>query len=88
MMIPAGCVLITDDGRGLAGEIAGRLADFEVDVRIVNPAETDLTDAGAVNELLSRVRDENGSIGGFIHLAPLAQADDTGNVGPFGLTGM
>ena len=75
-MIPAGSVLITDDGRGLAAEIAGRLADFEVDTILVDPTETDLTNADAVNDLLARLREEHGSIGGLIHLAPLAEVDE------------
>src|SRR5690606_32466079 len=76
IMIPAGSVLLTDDGGGLAAEIAGRLADFEVDSIIINPRDINLTDADAVEDLLARLREEHGAIGGLIHLAPLAALAD------------
>ncbi len=75
MLIPSGTVLITDDGRGLAAEIAGRLADFEVNTLVIDPELTDLTDPNAVDEWLTQVREEQGSIGGLIHLSPLAELE-------------
>ncbi len=73
MLIPTGTVLITDDGRGLAAEIAGRLADFEVNAVLINPHETNLENAEDVEELLAALKEEHGSIGGFIHLSPLEE---------------
>ena len=71
--IPAGAVLLTDDGRGLATEIANRLSDFEVNAIVIDPNDVDLTDEKAVNDLLAELRDEHGAIGGLIHLSPLAE---------------
>jgi len=79
ILIPAGSVILTDDGRGLAIEIAGRLADLEVSTMLVDPNQIDLCSAEAVGELLARIRNEQGAVGGFIHLSPLAElhSDDT-----------
>lgn len=76
-IIPSGSVLITDDGRGLATEIAGRLAEFEIEAIVIDPQEIDLTDENAVEQRLNQLRDEEGSIGGLIHLAPLAELAET-----------
>lgn len=76
-LIPSGSVLITDDGRGLAAEIAGRLGEFEIDAIVIDPEETDLTDEDTVEKRLNAIRDEEGSIGGLIHLAPLAELSET-----------
>jgi NAD(P)-dependent dehydrogenase (short-subunit alcohol dehydrogenase family)/acyl carrier protein len=76
-----GAVLFTDDGRGVAWEMAGRMADLgqkTVLVRMTRggaPAEgygADLTDPAAVADLLRRIRSEHGPIGGLVHLLPLA----------------
>ncbi len=75
MLIPSGSVLLTDDGRGLADEIAGRLADFEINTITINPNEVDCTDAKAVAELLATLKEEHGAIGGLIHLSPLAKVN-------------
>jgi len=85
MTIPSGAVLLTDDGRGIAAELASRLADFgQQTVLLRMPAEgkqdgdgvfyADLTDAEAVSNLLSRVRQQVGPIGGLAHLLSLSEA--------------
>src|SRR5262249_39919068 len=77
-------VLFTDDGCGIARELAGRLADFgqkTVLLRMGNPAQdnghadvyhADLADPQAVEELLRTIRREIGPIAGLVHLLPLA----------------
>jgi acyl transferase domain-containing protein/NAD(P)H-dependent flavin oxidoreductase YrpB (nitropropane dioxygenase family)/NAD(P)-dependent dehydrogenase (short-subunit alcohol dehydrogenase family) len=81
-----GTVLFTDDGRGLAWEMAGRMADLGQKTALVRMASAgapavegyaaDLTDPAAVAELLRRVRSDLGPIGGLVHLLPLAGALD------------
>ncbi|MBX7166293.1 MAG: SDR family NAD(P)-dependent oxidoreductase [Pirellulales bacterium] len=89
-LIPSGTVVITDDQRGIARHFASRLADFGqqvVLVRMVPGAaavdevdgiyRADLADAEQVEALAERLRNECGTIGGLVHLAPLAaQAGD------------
>jgi acyl transferase domain-containing protein/NAD(P)H-dependent flavin oxidoreductase YrpB (nitropropane dioxygenase family)/NAD(P)-dependent dehydrogenase (short-subunit alcohol dehydrogenase family) len=81
--LPRGAVLFTDDGRGIAREMAGRLADFgQQTVLVSHDAGSDnsradlvhanLTDAGAVEALLGRIRRQHGAIAGLVHLLPLA----------------
>jgi acyl transferase domain-containing protein/NAD(P)H-dependent flavin oxidoreductase YrpB (nitropropane dioxygenase family)/NAD(P)-dependent dehydrogenase (short-subunit alcohol dehydrogenase family) len=77
-----GTVLFTDDGRGVAWEMAGRMADLGQKTALVRmvgagaPAAegyaADLTDPAAVAEVLRRVRADLGPIGGLVHLLPLA----------------
>jgi NAD(P)-dependent dehydrogenase (short-subunit alcohol dehydrogenase family) len=81
----AGIVLLTDDGRGVAREVAGRLADLGQKtalLRIGSATEddgradvfhADLTDPAAVDDLLRRVRKQAGPVAGLIHLLPLAE---------------
>ncbi|MEQ8787393.1 MAG: SDR family NAD(P)-dependent oxidoreductase [Pirellulaceae bacterium] len=86
LTIPSGAVLLTDDGRGIAADLAGRLADFgQQTVFLRMPVEgqqdgdgvfyADLTDPQAVSDVLSRVRQQVGTLGGLVHLAPLAEAN-------------
>jgi acyl transferase domain-containing protein/NAD(P)H-dependent flavin oxidoreductase YrpB (nitropropane dioxygenase family)/NADP-dependent 3-hydroxy acid dehydrogenase YdfG len=84
MLIPSGAVLITDDGRGVATEVASRLADFGQETVLIrhrdNPSDqdgdgvfyADLTDEAAVLDLAGRIRKAVGAIGGLIHLLPLS----------------
>jgi NAD(P)-dependent dehydrogenase (short-subunit alcohol dehydrogenase family) len=73
VLLPRGTVLITDDGRGVAREVAGRLADFGQKVVLLRHGiDADLTDPGAVADLLRRVREEDGPLAGLVHLLPLA----------------
>lgn len=85
MVIPSGTVLITDDGRGVARELAGRLADFGQRTVLIRMAKgepprinddvcyADLTNPDAVAELLARLRRSVGPIAGLAHLLPLAE---------------
>jgi acyl transferase domain-containing protein/NAD(P)H-dependent flavin oxidoreductase YrpB (nitropropane dioxygenase family)/NAD(P)-dependent dehydrogenase (short-subunit alcohol dehydrogenase family)/acyl carrier protein len=72
---PAGAVVLTDDGRGTARELADRLADLDVKTVLLRP-DADLTDPAAVTESLGRLRDEHGPVSGLIHLLPLAEPPD------------
>ncbi len=89
-MIPSGAVVLTDDGRGVARQIAERLADFGQPTVIIAMAvdhehngdgySADLTDPGAVARLVDRLRGEFGSIGGLVHALPLAPVDEPANL--------
>ena len=78
-----GVVLFTDDGRGIAREMAGRLADFGQHVALVahgaagegggGSLHADLTSPQAVDGLLRQVRAEHGRVSGLVHLLPLAE---------------
>jgi acyl transferase domain-containing protein/NAD(P)H-dependent flavin oxidoreductase YrpB (nitropropane dioxygenase family)/NAD(P)-dependent dehydrogenase (short-subunit alcohol dehydrogenase family)/acyl carrier protein len=86
---PTGTILITDDRRGTARELADRLAELDVKTVLIRHADSepasdgtfaaDLTDPAAVADLASRLRDTCGPIAGLIHLLPLAEpsANDT-----------
>ena len=86
-VVPSGTVIVTDDGRGIAPAVAAKLADFDVNVAIVRMSgegskgwTADLTDPEEVEDLLKRIREEAGSLGGLIHLMPLAEiANDGGD---------
>lgn len=84
LLLPRGVVLFTDDGRGIAREMAGRLADFGQKTAFLRHGAThengqadvfhaDLTDAHAIESVLKKVRQEFGPIAGLVHLLPLAQ---------------
>jgi acyl transferase domain-containing protein/NAD(P)H-dependent flavin oxidoreductase YrpB (nitropropane dioxygenase family)/NAD(P)-dependent dehydrogenase (short-subunit alcohol dehydrogenase family) len=95
LMLPRGTILFTDDGRGIAREMAARLADFgqkcvllRHDCQDAHASPfapdgsrwcADLTEPRAVENLLKRLRDEEGPLAGLIHVLPLAQppADET-----------
>jgi NAD(P)-dependent dehydrogenase (short-subunit alcohol dehydrogenase family) len=86
MLIPSGAVLVTDDGRGVASEVASRLADFGQETVLIRHQTdasdqdgesvfyADLTDEAAVLDLADRIRKSIGTIGGLIHLLPLAES--------------
>jgi NAD(P)-dependent dehydrogenase (short-subunit alcohol dehydrogenase family) len=79
-----GAVLFTDDGRGVAWQMAGRLADLGHRTALLRMPEAggdeaggrmfrvDLTDPRAVEDALRQVRQELGPIAGLVHLLPLA----------------
>lgn len=74
---PSGTVVITDDGLGVAQELADRLAELDIKTALVRMGKNqgfaaDLTDPTAVTELLTRVRDKCGPVSGLIHLLPCA----------------
>jgi acyl transferase domain-containing protein/NAD(P)H-dependent flavin oxidoreductase YrpB (nitropropane dioxygenase family)/NAD(P)-dependent dehydrogenase (short-subunit alcohol dehydrogenase family) len=79
-----GAVLLTDDGRGIAREMAARLADLGTPTALLHMMggseagegifTADLTDPRAVGDLLGRVREKIGAIAGLVHLLPLASA--------------
>src|SRR5262249_39066768 len=83
LMFPRGTILFTDDGEGIAREMAGRLAEFGQKSVLLrhgpltddgggNVFQTDLTDPQAVDNLLTKLQ-EAGPIAGLIHLLPLSQ---------------
>ena len=83
LMFPQGTIVFTDDGQGIAREIAGRLADFGQKSVLLRhgpagPADStdvlqaDLTDPQAVQDLLAKLQ-ESGRIAGLIHLLPLGR---------------
>ncbi|HEY63310.1 MAG TPA: SDR family NAD(P)-dependent oxidoreductase [Caldilineae bacterium] len=84
-LAPDRVILITDDGRGIAGEVAGLLR--QRGHRAVLIANTpgaareagdqymaDLTSPERVQALLAEIRQAHGPIGGLLHLAPLKGA--------------
>jgi acyl transferase domain-containing protein/NAD(P)H-dependent flavin oxidoreductase YrpB (nitropropane dioxygenase family)/NAD(P)-dependent dehydrogenase (short-subunit alcohol dehydrogenase family) len=84
LRVAGGVILLTDDGRGVAREVAGRLADFGEKTALLRMGSAaqddgqadvfhaDLTDPAAVADLLRRVREQAGPIAGLIHVLPLA----------------
>ncbi len=80
---PSGTILITDDGRGTAHELADRLAELDIKTALIRMASdhsaqqggysTDLTDPDSVQKLLVNIRNTYGSVSGLIHLLPLAE---------------
>jgi acyl transferase domain-containing protein/NAD(P)H-dependent flavin oxidoreductase YrpB (nitropropane dioxygenase family)/NAD(P)-dependent dehydrogenase (short-subunit alcohol dehydrogenase family)/acyl carrier protein len=67
---PAGTVLFTDDGRGIATALADRLGEFDVKTAVIR--ETGLMDPATVTGLLAKLRADHGPLAGLIHLLPLA----------------
>ena len=84
-LVPSGAVLLTDDGRGVAAELAGRLSDFGQAAILIRTGSAemigedeqvycaDLCDPDAVDELLARLRQEAGPIAGLVHAATLGE---------------
>src|SRR5262249_29966231 len=80
LALSSGAVLFTDDGRGVAPELAARLADLGQRTAVLRHRPgadgtghaADLTSPSAVAALLERVRAEVGPVSGLIHLLPLA----------------
>ncbi len=81
--LPGGTIVFTDDGRGIAREMACRLGDLGQKCVFLHTGSfagngqadvfhADLTDPAAVAELAQRLRQEIGSISGLVHLLPLA----------------
>jgi acyl transferase domain-containing protein/NAD(P)H-dependent flavin oxidoreductase YrpB (nitropropane dioxygenase family)/NADP-dependent 3-hydroxy acid dehydrogenase YdfG len=83
LAFPAGTILLTDDRRGTASELADRLAELAVNTAIIRMADgqtvpdgvfaADLTDPAAVADLLEQVRQICGPIAGLVHLLPLVE---------------
>jgi acyl transferase domain-containing protein/NAD(P)-dependent dehydrogenase (short-subunit alcohol dehydrogenase family) len=84
--LPGGTLVLTDDGAGVAVELAQRLRDLGQQTALVRTAagsdsqvdvfQADLTDPRAVEELLTRIHQQCGPINGLIHLLPLAPNRD------------
>ncbi|HEY8504440.1 MAG TPA: SDR family NAD(P)-dependent oxidoreductase, partial [Gemmataceae bacterium] len=85
LTLASGAVLFTDDGRGVAREMADRLADLGQKAVFLRAGEprpddgagdvfhADLTDPDAVAEVVRQVRQQCGPVGGLVHLLPLAE---------------
>src|SRR5205823_596082 len=83
--LPTGAIVITDDGRGIARELAQRLRDLDRTCVVVRMGtalpsriesdlfDADLTNPEAVEVLLRQVRQQVGPVAGLIHLLPLAE---------------
>src|SRR6185437_750783 len=77
-VLPGGTVLLTDDGTGIAANLAQRLRDLGQQVALVSAEpgtdgfHADLTNPQAVEELLVRIHQQCGPISGLIHLLPLS----------------
>jgi len=81
LRIPAGALLVTDDGAGCAVSLCERLraqGGRPILVRLEGPEAPaqgiyaeDLTDPARVQDLITRIRRDHGAIGGVIHLLPL-----------------
>src|SRR5262249_4301771 len=79
LLLPGGVVVFTDDGRGIAREMADRLADFGEKTVVVSHRgspenngkqatfHADLTDPAAVDRLLQRIRQQHGAVAGLVH---------------------
>jgi NAD(P)-dependent dehydrogenase (short-subunit alcohol dehydrogenase family) len=88
-VLARGAVLFTDDGRGVAWEMAARLADLGHRTALLCPPGTpadkpapgvfhaDLTDPQAVADVLQRVKEEVGAVAGLVHLLALAGPVDS-----------
>ncbi|MFN4258611.1 MAG: SDR family NAD(P)-dependent oxidoreductase [Gemmataceae bacterium] len=85
VLLPTGPILLTDDGRGIAEELANRFRQHEIPVALVRMARSagnngrpdvfyaNLTEPKAVEELLHQIHQQLGPLAGFIHLLPLAE---------------
>lgn len=79
----SGCIVLTDDERGVANEMADRLADFGQQTAIIRFSTkakksqdgvfyADLTDEESVSSVLEEIHTEIGALSGLMHLMPLA----------------
>ncbi len=79
----SGCIVLTDDERGVANEMADRLADFGQQTAIIRystkaqkPKDgvffADLTDEKAVARVVEEIHTKIGALSGLMHLMPLA----------------
>jgi NAD(P)-dependent dehydrogenase (short-subunit alcohol dehydrogenase family) len=84
--LPGGTLILTDDGAGVAVELARRLNDLGQQTVLVSPTShadvqldvfhADLTDPQAVEDLLAGIHKQWGPVNGLIHLLPLAPSRD------------
>lgn len=89
--VPTGAVLLTDDGHGVARQLADRLADFGQETAIIHHRASgangddayavDLTCPSEVAELAQRIRADVGQVAGLLHVAPLAPVDESTDLG-------
>jgi acyl transferase domain-containing protein/NAD(P)H-dependent flavin oxidoreductase YrpB (nitropropane dioxygenase family)/NAD(P)-dependent dehydrogenase (short-subunit alcohol dehydrogenase family) len=81
-ILPGGTLVITDDGRGIAADLALRLREVRQQVALVSAIAgkgdfyADLAYPSAVEDLLTRLRNQCGPIHGLIHLLPLSLSSD------------
>jgi NAD(P)-dependent dehydrogenase (short-subunit alcohol dehydrogenase family)/acyl carrier protein len=77
-LVPGGVVLLTDDGRGVARQLAARLEAAGHRVLGVTPEDrTDWTSPDSVAALLDRIRNM-GALTGVVHLLPLRETTPVG----------
>jgi len=74
-LMPGGRVLITDDGRGVAGNLANCLDAAGIPVDRIGGLEesVDWTSPSAIDSVLDRIR-SRGHLAGIVHTLPLRQA--------------
>lgn len=65
-----GCLLFTDDGRGIAKELMGMLDMVGQKTALIN--STDLTNPHEVDEKIKEIKKQVGPVSGLIHLLPIA----------------
>ena len=87
-----GVILITDDEQGIGEALAGRLTRFGGRVTIIqegakakkksfrNVYKADLTDFSSVKKMVELIRSREGAIRGIIHLLPLKETKDFGEI--------
>ncbi len=69
-LAPGGVIVITDDGRGVAGALAATLREAGHGVALVDPGRVDLASTSAVEAMLAGAR-ASGPIVGIVHALPL-----------------
>src|SRR5262249_16638277 len=81
-ILPGGVIVLTDDGAGIAADLARHLRDLGQQTVLVSatPGENvfhaDLTNPQPLEDLLTHIHRQCGPVTGLIHLLPLAPPRD------------
>ena len=85
--MPAGVILLTDDGGGIARAVAERLGELDLSCVLIqdrteagdacHPYQADLANPAEVTRLVAAIRASVGPIAGLIHLLPLTRPAKT-----------